>query len=114
MNFFHRILKSALLHPLLFAIFPTMALWANNFDQMRPIEVMLPVIFSIFGTLALLLILRILSKSWLKAGLLTTLVVLLFFTYGHVFEIVGNLPVIGDQLGRHRFLGPLWFVILIV
>ena len=94
MKFFYRILKSAFLHPLLFAIYPIMALWTNNFDRMQPVEVVLPVSLSLLGSLVLLLVLRLLSKSWLKAGLLTTLAVLLFFTYGHVFGMVGNLPAI--------------------
>lgn len=114
MKIFYRILKSGILPPLLFAPYPILALWAYNFEVMQPIEVVLPVFLALVGTLVLLLILRLLSKSWLKAGLLTTLVILLFFTYGHIFDLVSNLPEIGDQLGRHRVLGPLWFVLLIV
>jgi hypothetical protein len=113
MKFLYRFLKSASLYPLLFAVFPILALWANNFDRMRPIEVVLPVTFAFLGAVGLLLVLRFLAKSWLKAGLLTTLAALLFFTYGHVFGMVTNLPGIGDLIGRHRFLGPLWLVLLL-
>jgi len=114
MKIFYRILKSAVLAPLLFALYPILALWAYNFEVMQPIEVVLPLFLALIGTLVLLLILRLLSKSWLKAGLLTTLVILLFFTYGHIFNLVSNLPEIGDQLGRHRVLGPLWILLLSV
>jgi hypothetical protein len=114
MKTFYRILKSAIQSPLLFALYPILALWAYNFEVMQPIEVVLPICISVLGTLVVLLILRLLSRSWLLAGLLTTLVALLFFTYGHVFGMVSSLPKIGDLFGRHRVLGPLWFVLLAV
>ncbi|MGD0006876.1 MAG: hypothetical protein ABSE06_21880, partial [Anaerolineaceae bacterium] len=114
MKIVNRILRSAILPPLLFALYPILALWAYNFGLMKPIEVVVPVFLVLVGTLFLLLVLRLLSKSWLKAGLLTSLVTLLFFTYGHVFDLVSNLPRVGYLLGRHRILGPLWFVLLLV
>jgi len=114
MKIIYRILKSAILSPLLFALYPILALWAYNFEVMQPVEVVRPIFITVLGTVLLLLILRLLSKSWLLAGLLTTLVVLLFFTYGHVFGMVSSFPGIGVLLGRHRILGPLWFVLLIV
>jgi hypothetical protein len=114
MKIFYGILKSAILPPLLFALYPILALWAYNFEVMQPIEVALPICISVLGTLVLLLILRLLSKSWLLAGLLTTLVVLFFFTYGHVFGMVSSLPKIGDLFGRHRVMGLFWFVLLTV
>ncbi len=112
MKILDKIIRSAILPPVLFAVYPILALWAYNFEVMQPIEVVVPVFLALVGTLVLLLLLRLLSKSWLKAGLLTTLAALLFFTYGHVFDWVSNLPEIGDQLGRHRLLGPFWLVLL--
>ncbi len=114
MKIFYRILKSAILAPLLFALYPILALWVYNFEVMQPVEVVLPLCISVLGTVLVLLILRLLSRNWLLAGLLTTLGVLLFFTYGHVFGMVANLPQIGNLIGRHRVLGSLWFVLLIV
>jgi len=114
MKIFYRILKSAILSSFLFALYPILSLWAYNFEVMQPVEVVRPIFISVLGTLLLLLIIRLLSKSWLLAGLLTTLVVLLFFTYGHVFGMVSSFPEVGDLLGRHRILGPLWFVLLMV
>lgn len=113
MKFINRILRSPVLPPLIYAIYPILALWAFNFEVMQPVEIVLPIILSLFGTLVLLLILRLISRTWLKTGLLATLVILLFFTYGHVFDMVGKIPVIGGQLARHHFLGPLWFVLLV-
>jgi hypothetical protein len=88
MKFFYRFLKSASLHPLLFATFPTLALWAYNFDRMQPIEVVFPLILSIFSSLFLFLLFRQILRNWLKASLLTSLMVLLFFSYGHVFDLI--------------------------
>ena len=112
MRFVNKLINSPALHPLLFAISPVLALWATNSDRMRSIEVVLPLTLSVICSLILLLLLRLILRSCLKAGLLTSLAVLLFFSYGHIFGVLKALPGIGAQAGRHRYLAPLWILIL--
>jgi hypothetical protein len=105
------------LYPFLLSIFPILALWNRNsrFVELRSVARSLVITLV---TVALLLVLfRLILRDWHKAGLLTSLSALLFFSYGHVFlYLQENL----DTLGRHRyvaagfvgvFLLALWFVI---
>lgn len=104
----NKVLNSTILAPILLAVYPILALWAYNFDRMEPIEVVFPLILSIFGSLILLLLLRLCLRNSVRASLITSLMVLLFFTYGHVLGLIKNLPTIGPLLAHQRYLSLLW------
>lgn len=65
-------------------------------------------IITILITLLILLTSYLLLKNAQKAGLVTSLTMLLFFSYGHLNLILRNVNLLGDLLGRHRFLLPLY------
>ena len=65
-------------------------------------------IVSIFITFLILLTLFLTLKNAHKAGLITSLVMLSFFSYGHLNLVLRNVSLFGDLLGRHRFLVPLY------
>ena len=81
-------------HPLLFAAFPVLFLFRENLWGLTPMDVVVPVVASI-GSVAVLqaAIGRISGRPRKTAFLLTTLV-LLFFTYGHVWRVAS------DESGR--------------
>ena len=111
MNILKKIINSPFLHPLLFGIFPIASLWASNFDRMHYYEVILPLMVTVASITILFMLMRLIFKSWLKAGLFSSLVVLLYFSYGHVYNLVEGLTVFGVPLGRHRLLILLWLAI---
>jgi hypothetical protein len=98
-------------YPLLFAIYPVLALLAHNIDQIKATAALRSLLVSLVGAVLLWLLLRLLLKDWGKAALLTTLFWMLFFTYGHVYHSLEANPVMGMNLGRHRLLLPLWLFI---
>jgi hypothetical protein len=99
--------RTLAIHPFLFASYPILALlsynieWANIADAYRSLAVTL-----LFATI-LLLVTRWLTKDWLKAGLIVTLVVLLFFSYGHIYELLKKSEHFA-AIGRHRYMIPTW------
>jgi hypothetical protein len=97
-----------ILHPFLVAIYPTATLLAFNLEEVRPSSALRPLIFSMLVTAALLLLARLLMTSWQKAALVTTLGLILFFSYGHVYNSLEQIQLSGFPLGRHRFLAPAW------
>ena len=101
------------LHPALFAILPLLSLWAANYDKLTPTDVFSAFIISLVGTLFLYLLFCRILRNNRKAGLLTTLMLLLFFTYGHVYDSIKGIKLFGLIIGRHRFLGPMWVVLLV-
>ncbi len=106
-----KIFASKVLAPVLFAAYPILALWAYNFDRMRPTEVVYPLFLSLSGSLLLFLILRLILRDALKSSLLSCVMILLFFSYGHVFSLINNLPGIGPTLAHQRYLMLTWLIL---
>lgn len=104
MNF----LKRFPVHPVLFGMYPVLALLATNIVEvdipviLRPI--MLTTLFSIF----ILIISRFIFGDMHKAALVTTIFLILFFTYGHVYQLVESIEIFGINIGRHRYLAPVY------
>lgn len=87
--------------PFLAAIYPILALYAVNLREMVPLEQMVsPIVAAVVATGSVLALLRLVLGDWARAGLLTTLLVMLFFTYGSAWDAmsgampVGHLPVL--------------------
>ena len=58
-----------------------------------------------------LLLFYLLFKRWKKAGLLASLTLILFFSYGHIYAAARLLNLGSLPLGRHRLLFPLFLVL---
>lgn len=89
------------LYPFLFASYPILALWNYNITYVDPVSIFRPLILSILFTGIIWILLRIIVRDWNKAGIITTLAIVLFFSYGHVYlQIESNL----NEAIRHRYL----------
>ncbi len=97
-------------HPFLLAIYSALALLAYNIREVNAAVVIRPLLFSLALALALLGILRLAFKHWLRAALAASIILVLFFSYGHLYEFLKGHPVLGMQLGRYRLLVPLYLV----
>lgn len=78
------------LHSILLAAYPALYLYAQNTaDQVQIDPLWGPLVASVAGAVVLLGTLTLLLRDPVRAGLLTTMAVALFFSYGHVWTIVG-------------------------
>ncbi|MEW6715884.1 MAG: hypothetical protein AB1345_00040 [Chloroflexota bacterium] len=98
-------------HSLLFGIYPVLTLYAYNINEVIPDVVIRPLIVTVLLTLTLLGILKLLFRDWHRAALVTSVLLILFFSYGHVYNYLKTMNLIGLILGRHRYLLPLWAVL---
>lgn len=100
------------LHPLLFGAFPTLALMAANLQE-APLEDGLRALL-VAGVLAIALfgLLDLVFKDWQIAGLLASLFLLSFYSYGHVYMGLKALGGMGLWFGRHRVLLPIWLALV--
>jgi hypothetical protein len=94
--------------PILFAVYPVAALLGANIEATPASAALRPLAVSVFGALLLLLVLKLLLRSWQRAALVTTLILALFFSYGHVYDYLEGAALIGFPLARHRLLIPVW------
>lgn len=91
-------------HPIIFTTYPILALLATNIVEVEIKIVMRPLLISLAGTVIVLLIVRLVLKDWRKAALVTTLLLMLFFSYGHLYQLLRTIPSLGMNIGRHRYL----------
>ena len=107
-------IKRLPLHIFLVSVFPSLALLSNNLGQTRLSVVHRPLIVSILIGLLLFLIARLFVKNWGKASLWTSFSILMFFSYGHIYQVVEDIQIFGFLIGRHRYLILIWVTLFFV
>ena len=106
--------RPPVIHPLLLAAYPVIALLAHNIEEVQLRVVWRPLLVSLALSSLLLVVLYLALRDWHKAGLAATIVLLLFFSYGHVYEFFERQETFSGILGRHRYLVGLYLVVFIV
>jgi hypothetical protein len=96
------------LYPLFFAIYPALALVGININEVEPAVLWRPLIVVLLSAALLLMALRLLVRDWDRAALLLSVLIFLFFTYGHLYLFLKKIDIAGQVVGRHRFMVPLW------
>lgn len=100
-------------HPFLFAVFPILFLFAYNIDEVPATDLLLPIVVVIIGTLILLLSLRLITKSYNKIGIITSYFLILFFSYGHIRDVIFEPRGAKAQLEPNLFMASLWAFLFI-
>ena len=93
-------------HPVLIAAAPAMIMLAANIDQLKPSAGLRAILFSVLAGIALMLVLRILTRSWKRAALLSSLFVIFFFSYGQLYTYLRTQGEWGGAITRHRYMLP--------
>ncbi|MFQ5944100.1 MAG: sulfatase-like hydrolase/transferase [Anaerolineales bacterium] len=101
-------------HPLLLAAYPVLTLLNHNIGQVRPILGFRAFALSTVAALGLLVVLRLIIRSWATAGLIASLMIVLFYSYGPAYDLLSEVRVAETSLGRHRYLVPLWLGFLVI
>jgi hypothetical protein len=101
------------IHAFFLAAYPIVSLLAFNIDQIYAQDALKPLLISFSTTAMILCGLRVLSKNWQLAGLLTSMLVVWFFMYGRIYVPLKTVSVFGLVLGRHRYLIIVWSAIFI-
>lgn len=100
----NNIKKSIILHPFLFAIFPVIFTYSNNTDTMSLNDIVLPLSLVIITSLFFWFVIRVGLKNGIKAGMIVSLVLVVFFSYGHFYNLIVDSKIGDLEIGRHRFL----------
>jgi len=78
-------------HSLLVAAFPVLFLFAQNTaDQVTLEPLWTPLAVCLIGAVLLLLVCFAFRRDWARAGLMATSLLALFFTYGHVWNLLDD------------------------
>lgn len=97
------------LHPFLVALFPILFLYSHNIEQLPFSETVLPLVMSLGSAVLLVSVVVLLIRSGQKAGIIVSIFLILFFSYGHIYEIVQSWE--WERWNRHKDLMRAWAVI---
>jgi hypothetical protein len=107
-------LRKLTLHPFLFAAYAVLSLLAFNIDQIAASQAVRALAIALVASGGIMLVAWLFLRDWLRASLFTSLVVVLFFSYGHVYQLLEGAEISSWIVGRHRFLVILWLAAFIV
>lgn len=71
------------LHPVLFAAYAVLFLYASNISELTASDVLQPLTIALLGASTALLLVGVVSKNLTRAAIVTSAVVVAFFGYGH-------------------------------
>ncbi len=102
------------LHPFLVGAYAVLALLAHNITEVSP-KTALPALVAVLAASGLSLVFFFLIlRDWQRAAVVSTILIVLFFSYGHVYKAVKSYAIGSLILGRHRYLLVVWLVIALV
>ncbi|RPJ51181.1 MAG: hypothetical protein EHM21_03295, partial [Chloroflexi bacterium] len=103
-----------ILHPFLFALYPIFALFAYNVGQIHFADAFRSLAVTLALTVFLFLAIGLLARNGHRAGLVVSLLVVMFYSFGHVYSYIHttfpNVPV----LGQANVLAAFWAALLIL
>jgi hypothetical protein len=99
-----RIYDRLIIFPFLFSIFPIILLYSENVTEIRIDDFIIPLIITLLVTLSLFTVLKFILKNSLRSGFITTLLAIMFFSYGYIFNVLQTTFLYDFDLIHHRYV----------
>jgi hypothetical protein len=100
-------------HPWLVAVSSVVLLIAHNILEVNLGRAIRPLLISLIAATIIFLVLAAFLQNRHRAALVTTLLIILFTSYGHLYQFLKDTPILGLIIVRHRFLAPIYGVVLV-
>tara|TARA_B100000029_G_scaffold284988_1_gene278833 strand:+ start:2037 stop:3653 length:1617 start_codon:yes stop_codon:yes gene_type:complete len=104
--------KVRIFHPVLVAIFPILIIYSQNLGKMDFESLFLPIVLAVSCTIVAYFIIKIILKNSIKAAIIVSIILIITFSYGHIYYLLSNISLDGMDIGRTRYLIPIFGVIL--
>lgn len=101
-------------HPFVFALYPILSLFVNNIEQLNINIIILPSIFMVIIMAIMWRLLFFVFKNNEKAAILTSVSILLFFSYGYFSGILCSFDFFGFSFLRNRYRAGLYVSIIVL
>ena len=88
-----------------------LTLFANNFAEIKFTEAIRSLIFALCMAFTIFLILRFITRECHRAAAISVLLLLAFFSYGHLYQSLEGINPAGLRVGRHRILVPIYLAV---
>lgn len=106
--------KGVIFHPFVIAIYPVIALFNRNVDQVEPGDILRTLVVSLLAAMLVFAFMYLLTRSIGRAAILSSSIIMLFYSYGHVYSIIEDVQLLGINVGRHRVLLAIWLLIFVL
>ena len=93
-----------IIHPILFAVFPVMMLYFSNIRFVSLSETLFPLIILVGITIPIWFVLKLILKNGVKSALITSLILVICFSYGYTYLMIDDLTINNFDVGKHRYL----------
>ena len=101
-------IRSYPLHLFIFASYPILTLLVSNISEVGPSAAARSLAVSLIAAMILVLIFQLILHDWKRAALISTIILIQFYSYGHVYILLKGININGLYLFRHRTLIPIW------
>lgn len=102
-----------LAHPFLFAVFPFLFFLAQNPVELRIADTLFPLFVTIAVSAIVFVWASIFLKNTTKAAIIVSFLLVFFFSYGYVYDALLGVSVAGTDLGRARYVIPMYAAIFV-
>ena len=96
--------KFNIIHPFLLSLFPVLFIYSHNINETPVQEIFLPALLILFGAVLLWLLTRFIIKNNEKSAFIISLLLVLSFSYGHIYLLIDDFTLGNSDIGRHRYL----------
>lgn len=96
------------LHPYFYSLFAILFLYSHNIDQIEIVEIMAATVCVIFILAILIMVVDVVIKNREKTAILAFAFVIIFFSHGHVFDLIWGWEIGGILVGRNLYLLIFW------
>ena len=105
--------RTFIIHPFLFGLFPILAFLAHNIKELSVNVIIFPSMIILSLTFISWVLISISIKNTKKAGLIVSLSIMMFFSYGHFINPIIDFKLYGILIGRHLYFLSIWSMIII-
>lgn len=105
--------KPLVIYPFLFGLFPILFIFSHNVEQVSFFESILPLAIVLACVLLSVFLLQLFLKDKEKAGIIVTVFLVLFFSYGRVYGVIKGGRIGGFVIGGHRYLLLVWGILFL-
>jgi len=105
--------KPLVIHPFLFAIYFVLFLFTYNINELAFYQIIFPLVIVLGFTFVFVWLSKFIFKDNAKGGVIVSLFLVMFFSYGHILSIIGGTQLGNFLIGRNLYLLPTWGIIFI-
>lgn len=100
-----------IVHPVIFSVYPIILLFNNNIKETFIGNVYRPMFLSLLFSGLFFVLLNYFLKNLVKSGIITSVSLLVFYSYGHLYNFLEDFELFGYRIFSHYVLFPLLLII---